>query len=349
MLLKNICVSSLFVLFALFLVAGFASAHEVYVLDEVTVQAALNADSQNPFLAYFGNEREFFFWGLVSFIVFSTILFASVFRFFEERANSVLIFIKRFAQPLVRFTVATTLLAFAGYGVIYGPELPLKEVFGGLAGIVRMLLALFGAAIFFGTYTRAAALGATLIYIGAAFSLGAYALTYLDHLGAYILLLLLGGGAWSYDGYRDAHFFPKQALAFLHSFRPLAYPLLRISFGVATLSAAIYGKYLYSELAVEVVLHYDLTRFFAFDPLFIVLGAFIIESLAAFMIIFGVGVRWTALFLAFWLTMGHIYTNEFWWVHIILYGVALAIFCHGYDRWSLEGRFLRRNGREPVL
>ena len=63
----------------------------------------------------------------------------------------------------------------------------------------------------------------------------------------------------------------------------------------------------------------------------------------------GVAVRWTALFLAFWLTMGHIFTVEAWWVHLILYGIALAIFCHGYDRWSLEGRFLRRNGREPVL
>ena len=332
-----------------FALPSLTGAHEVYVLDDETIAAALATESLNPFNAYVGNEYEFYFWGFVSLVVVTTILFASIFHLFEKQLYPLMSFLKRVAHPLVRLTVSATLIVFGWYGVLYGPELPLAALYGSAAGIMQALLIVLGIAILIGAYTRAAALIAILVYFSAVAAGGWYVFSYVDHLGAYLLLGLMGSGAWALDSRWHAGRLLSALHSFLEKLRPLAFPLLRMSFGLAIMLAAIYAKYVHSELAEQVVIQYDLTRFFPFDPLFVVLGAFIIEFLAGLMMFVGVAVRWTALFLAFWLTVGHIFTEEEWWVHLILYGIAVAIFCHGYDRWSLEGRYLRRSGGEPVL
>lgn len=324
-------------------------AHEVYVLPSDTILQSLATDSINPFTAYYGNEKEFYLWGFISFVVLSTILFASVFGFLEKRSVRILHFLKQFAHPLVRLSAGVTLVVFGMYGVLFGPELPLENIFGAGTLFVQILLVALGTAILLGIYTRTAAFLAILVYLSAYLLSDWYVLTYTSYLGAYVFLVALGGGPWSLNLRMKAQHVPDILQSIIETIRPLAYPLLRVGFGLAIMLAAIYAKFWHSELAHQVVIHYNLTRFFPFEPMFVVLGAFIIEFLAGLMMFLGIAVRWTALFLAFWLTMGHIFTNEEWWVHLILYGVALAIFCHGYDRWSLEGRFLRRDGREPVL
>src|SRR3990167_8272703 len=164
---------------------AFTSAHEVYVLDEPTIVAALSADSQNPFNAYFGNERAFYFWGLVSLVVISTVLFASIFHLFEKQLYPLMSFLKRVAHPLVRLTVSATLIVFGWYGVLFGPELPLSALYGSAAGIMQALLIVLGIAILIGAYTRAAALIAILVYFSAVAAGGWYVFSYVDHLGAY--------------------------------------------------------------------------------------------------------------------------------------------------------------------
>lgn len=338
----------LLLLLLLFVPLSTASAHEVYVLDEKTIAEAFAAESPNPFSAFHGNEYEFFFWGFISFIVFSTILFASVFHIFEKYARGPLLFLKRAALPLVRLTVAVTLIVFGSYGVLYGPELPLHMIFGGANGWIEIVLMLLGAAILLGVFARTAALGAITLYLYALGTEGLPLLNYLTHLGAYLTLILLGSGEWSL-GAKWNVLRSSSIEKTLHRLRPLAFPLLRMGFGFSVMFAAVYAKFLHSELTLQVVYHYELTQHLPFEPLFIVLGALIIEFLAGLMMFLGIAVRWTALFLAFWMTMGHIFTEEMWWVHLILYGIALAIFCHGYDKWSLGGRFLQRDGRDPVL
>ena len=71
-----------------------ASAHEVYVLDDETIGAALATESLNPFNAYTGNEYEFYFWGFVSLVVVPTILFASIFHLFEKQLYPLMSFLK---------------------------------------------------------------------------------------------------------------------------------------------------------------------------------------------------------------------------------------------------------------
>ncbi|HVU75398.1 MAG TPA: hypothetical protein VHD38_00995, partial [Candidatus Paceibacterota bacterium] len=196
--------------------------------------------------------------------------------------------------------------------------------------------------------TRAAGAGMLLIYAAAWGAYGSYMLTYTDFLGAAALITILGGGLYSIDSHIGWE--PFKVLARVTTaLRPYAFPVARICFGWGVLFASIYAKYLHSELAYQVVVQYDLTRFFPFDPLFVVLGALIIEFLAGSMVLFGVAIRWTLLFLAFWLTLSLMYFQELIWPHGILFGLAIALFLHGYDRYSLQGRFFKNRLHEPVL
>ncbi len=326
-----------------------ASAHEVYVLDEHTIATALSTDSPNPFTAYIGNEYDFFLWGLISFIVMSTVLAASAFHFFERQAGPFFAYIKRFAHPIARTTVGLCLIGFGLSGALFGTELPFDALFGPLSAVAQILFFIAGAASIVGIYTRYIALVMIGIWAYAVSVFGSYILTYTDHLGAYILLFALGSGISSADYALKSGNLPSFLETLTRVIRPYSFPILRILFGFGIMFAAIYGKFVHSELGLQTVVQHNLTDYFPFEPLFIVLGALIIEFLAGLMILLGVAVRWTGVFLIFWLTLSQIYFGEIWWVHVVLFGIGLAIFCHGYDRYSLEGRFLKRHNLEPVL
>ncbi len=334
---------------ALFAFPGFALAHEVYVLDAETVAAGIAAVSPNPFTAYVGNEFNFFFWGFVSFVTFSTILFASLFRVFEKVLDPALFYLKRWAHPLVRVTVGTCLVSFGIAGKLYGTEINLQDLFASWSTVMQGLLILGGAAVIAGIYVRTVATLSIAVYAYSASMLGWYVLTYTDHLGGYLLLLILGAGSWSLENLlRRGHISPSLR-SHIQPFVPFAFPAMRILFGFGIMFAAIYAKFIHSELALNVVHQYNLMAYFPFDPLFIVLGALIIEFLAGLMMLLGIEIRWTGLFLIFWLTLSLLYFQEAVWPHVILFGLGLAIFFHGYDRYSLEGRFFKGRGVEPTL
>ena len=334
--------------FALLLVPGITSAHEVYVLDRASIDSAMAAVSPNPFMAYFGNESDFVLWGIISFVVFSTVLAASLFHVFEKRLGSFLRSLKKYAVPVARITVGLCFIAFAVAGRLYGSELTLSHVFGSGAMLMQIVLLLLGVGATLGYRTRLVGLGMLIVYGLAFWSVGSYILTYTDFLGAALLITILGGGLYSLDGMLGIHA-PRALTSFTNSLEPYAFALLRMCFGWGVLYASVYAKFIHSQLALEVVIQYDLTRFFPFDPLFVVLGALIIEFIAGAMVFFGIALRWTLIFLAFWLTLSLIYFQELIWPHGILFGLAIALFMHGYDRYSLEGFFMKRKGREPVF
>jgi hypothetical protein len=325
------------VLVAMFLPA-LASAHEVYVLDAETVARGMAEISPNPFTAYFGNESDFFFWGFVSLVVVSTLLCASLFRVFEKTLDPLLFYLKRWAHPLVRITVGSCLISFGIAGELYGTEIDFETLFGSLSIIMQGLCMLGGVLTIAGIYVRTVAALAVLVYAYGATILGWYVLTYTDHLGAYLLLLVLGAGPWSLENLLHRRHLPPSVWRYLQPYVPFAYPAMRMLFGFGIMFAAIYAKFIHSQLALDVVIRYHLTDYFPFDPLFIVLGALIIEFLAGLM-----------MFLIFWLTLSLLYFQEAVWPHIILFGIGFAIFCHGYDRFSLEGAFLKRRGHEPIF
>jgi hypothetical protein len=133
---------------------AFSFAHEVYVLDSASIERALSMTSVNPFSAFRGNEYEFYFWAFVSFVVLSTILCVSVFRFFEKTLDPLFFRLKRLAHPLVRITVAASLVSFGLYGALFGPELSFGELFGSGANAFGILFVLLGAFVLLGVATR---------------------------------------------------------------------------------------------------------------------------------------------------------------------------------------------------
>ena len=113
--------------------------------------------------------------------------------------------------------------------------------------------------------------------------------------------------------------------------------------------AAVYAKFLHANLTLSTIEQYHLLNFFHFDPLFVVLGAFIIESLIGIFFIVGIAIRWTAIFFLFWIGLSLLYFGEAVWPHLVLIGLNITLILHGYDRYSLEGRLFKRRLLEPVL
>lgn len=332
-----------------FLLAPFrALAHEVYVLDPETVAQVMVSPQPNPFFAYYGNEFQFYLWGIITFVAFSTVLMVSLFRVFEKRFDPFLFALKKYALPVARVTVGLVFVAFAISGNLYGSELFLSAGYGDAAVLMQVALFILGTLATIGLWTRIAGIGMLAVFVSAFLVYGTYILTYTDYLGVALLITILGGGLYSVDNLiaRD----PFHALGTsVARWKPYAFPLLRICFGWGVLYASVYAKFVHSALALQVVNQYDLTRFFPFDPLFVVLGALIIEFIAGLMLFFGVAVRWTLLFLAVWLTLSLLYFQELIWPHGILFGLAAALFLHGYDHYSLEGYFMKKKGKEPVF
>jgi hypothetical protein len=323
-------------------------AHEVYVLSPEVVKTAMAVPQPNPFMAYFGNEMQFFLYGAITFVVFTTVLAASAFRVFEKRLDPYLFALKQYALPIARVTVGLCFVAFAISGNLYGSELFLVDGYGSLAPLMQGVLLLLGVLTTVGLWTHIAGLGMLAVYLSALSVFGTYIFTYTDFLGVAALITILGAGRFSIDhftGHEPLHILTRT----VQGLRPYAFAILRVCFGWGVLYASLYAKLVYSQLGLTVVTQYDLTRFFPFDPLFVVLGALIIEFIAGLMIFFGVALRWTLLFLAFWLTLSLLYFQELIWPHGILFGLAIALFLHGYDHYSLEGYFMKKKGKEPVF
>jgi hypothetical protein len=325
-----------------------AVAHEVYVLPKDAIAADLAAVSPNPFTAYYGNETDFYFWAFVSFVVVSTVFAATIFRVFEVRTASFFHYIKRFALPFVRFGVGACLLFFSYNDALFGPEYPFGMLFGYGFGSDLAIFVTFaaGVAVLAGAFTRYIALGLIALWFYTAARVGITILDYSDFLGAFALLYIMGAGTWSVDHMFGIH---KQRTKLMAQLHPYAFPAMRMALGFGAMFAAVYAKYLHSALALDVVVRYNLTDYFPFDPLFVVLGALIIEFLAAAMLFFGVAIRWTGVFFIFWLTLSLLYFTEAVWPHLILFCLGLALFCHGYDKYSLEGIYFKSRKSEPVL
>ncbi|TSC63079.1 MAG: hypothetical protein Athens041674_327 [Parcubacteria group bacterium Athens0416_74] len=338
---------SILIFLSAFFLPSLVFAHEVYVLPLDVIQAAMANPSPDPFSAIAGNELKFFFWAFVGFVVVSTIAAATFFGAMEKRMLPTLMRLKRYALPLARLTAGLSTLSFGLMGALYGTEIPFDSLFGGVTMLMQIFFVIAGAALTLGIFTRPFALLLALVYAWAGYIYGWYIFTYTDHIGLYILLLLLGSGGYSLS--RALHINEMNAPRIIEHLRPLAFPILRILFGFGIMFASIYAKYMYSALALNVVTMYSLTTYFPFDPLFVVLGALIIEFLAGVLFMLGIAVRWSSLFLLFWLSLSLIYFQEDVWPHIILFGLCGVVFLHGYDKFSLEGRLLRRRDSEPVL
>jgi uncharacterized membrane protein YphA (DoxX/SURF4 family) len=323
------------------------SAHEVYVLTPGEISYGLRTPPFDMFDVVQSNIGSFFLWGFVAAVVVLTVFAISITRSVENVSMPFLLKLKRYAPIVARLTGGIAFLSCAYYGALFGPELPLGLLFGSAALVVRVALGLIGICFLINRYVLPAAIASLLIFVAALFERGTYMLTYTNYFGE-ILAMLLG-----LHGTKRSSFAVFDSLA--RKYSKYTFPVLRICFGISLIDASLYAKVFHNVLALQVASlplaghAHSLAYYLGFEPHFVVLGAAIIELIAGLLFILGIEIRHTALFLLFWLSLSLWYFGESVWPHLILFGVLGAFVLHGYDRYSLEGYFFMKRGREPML
>ncbi|MES2225265.1 MAG: hypothetical protein V4480_00460 [Patescibacteria group bacterium] len=328
-----------------------ASAHEVYVLPPDVVRTAVATPSFSEIQVALSNINLFVFWAFIAVLVIFIVFFVSISRTLESWLDPWLAKLPPYAPAISRVTIGLSLLAASYNAALFGPELPLSGTFGPYATLVALILAICGCLLVIGMYTRVAALAGLILFVIEAAQHGSYLLTYTNYLGELLILLVLGAHtvAVHHRGY-DARRLPRALLRLKEQLMPCTFAFLRVAFGISLIYASLYAKVIHNNLALDVTVAYpSLVAFFGFEPHFLVLGAAIIELLIGTFFILGIEIRFTALFVLFWLSLSLSYFGEAVWPHIVLIGIPVAFIFYGYDKYSLEGRFFKRRGREPVL
>lgn len=307
------------------------SAHEVYVLSDTQIQHDLHDTSLNVFHAInsFSDTVWFLFFALFAI----TTLFISFVISYSKwgiHAANIIEKLSHFAFPVIRIVFGVSLIYSAHYHSLFGPELPLSHLLGGEVWMIIMYIA--GVMVILGVFTRIVALVLLALFSVSVVAYHEYMLTYINYLGEIIVLLLIGGETWSIDNM----FFKKVALFGSNNLQYLAIPILRISFAISLLYAALYVKFIHPALTYQVVLQYHLDKVFPFDPLFVVFGAGCVELVIALLFLFGINMRWNILFFAFWATLSLIFFGEAVWPHYILFGISIGLFLYGYDTLTIE-------------
>lgn len=334
----------LLLLFCTLFIPSIASAHEVYVLDHDEINNALTAPRSDFIPIIEQNLGLFIFSGVVALGLVVGVLLLSKMPFVERVFDPLLHKIKHFAPIITQFTFGLALTASGIYSAAFGPELPLSDSFGSFTHIVQALFVLLGVMIISGVFPRIAGSIALIIFLPLIFHYKTYMLNYGTYFGEVLALAFFGGGYSVFKIKQPA--FEKNIERHLHKYKFL---LLRVIFGVSLIYASVYAKYIHGGLAMETVLRYNLTDYFPFEAGFIVLGAFITELLIGLFFLIGFEIRFTSLVFIFFLIQSIFFFGEAVWPHIILIGTAMAMFTHGYDRYTIVAKFSRRKDLEPVI
>lgn len=335
-------------LLALLTSTSSTSAHEAYVLTTDTINRDITGTSPNPFSIIAADENQFLLWGFICILgVVLTLLF-SLTKKVEVALDPILFTIKKYAPLIARLTFGSCLIASAYNKALFGPELPFSEFSGIYTHQISILFYVAGISILLGIFVRTFSFVMLIVFIFSMARYGIYMLTYANYVGEIVINLILGAGAFSLG---EKIFFRKNYFDILFaSWEKYAFFLLRILFGTAVIFASFYAKFLHSQLALDVITEYNLVHYFHFTPLFIVLGAFIVECIIGLFFIIGFEIRATALVFLTFLALSLSYFGEAIWPHIILLGVNIALFAHGYDEFTIEKHlFKQEGGLEPVL
>jgi len=316
-------------------------AHEVYVLDHNTVVRDQNDNTVNAWQALNSGHN----WAL---FIFFALLIAGIFGFtfyLKSRPS-----FKRlggridkatvFAPDIIRIAFGASLLFSASHSSLYGPELPLSELAGGR--FIQALLWLCGTALVLGIWSRVWALLMAFVWCYALASKGAYLLTYSNYLGEALAIMLFPLQRMSVDYLITG----KQRAKKLMVNAKYSMPVARILFGFSLLYTALSVKFMDTALSLDVVNHYHLTRYFPFDPLFVVLGAALIEVTVSLLYIVGFLQRFTTVIFLVFMTLSLFFFKESVWPHYLLIALGVGIFLHKPDMWTADGRLFPTKAKQ---
>jgi uncharacterized membrane protein YphA (DoxX/SURF4 family) len=330
----------------------------VYVLSPEAIHYGLTTPAFSAWDVVTTNRAEFLFWTFVAVLLVFIVFFVSISRVVEAALDPFLRKLRPYAPVVSRVTIGLSFLAAAYYQAVFGPELPIAATFPGVTSLVSAVLVIVGTLITLGIYTRQAALAALAVFLVYVHQYGWYMLTYTNYLGEIVVLLILGGHRIGLHAHAERYGRGLRGFAgkVAERLAPYSFVLLRIAFGVSLLYASIYAKFIHNQLALSVastpLAGHAATlaaNLGGFEPHFLVLGAGIVEIVIGLFFLLGLEIRFTALFLEFWLTLSLVYFGEIVWPHLILIGIPIAFLFYGYDRYSLEGFFFKHGDREPVL
>ncbi len=302
--------------------------------------------SPNPFTAIPAHAGLFLGWAVGILIVLLITWRISLWKGLQRKVTPALFRIKKYAPIIERVTISLSLIASGYYQALFGPELPLSFIAPGFGHLLAIVLIVAGVLVLFGFLTRLVGLALGLIYILALGRDGVYLVSYLNYFGTALLLLTLGGGLFSLDKYIKSKKGKWVAISEVAEAR--AFFVLRVLYGTSLIFAAYYAKVVHSNLALDTIADYHLTNYFPFEPLFLVMGAACVEFSIGLFILLGFQIRIATLVFTGFLTASIIFFGESVWPHIILFGLNVAIFVHGYDKYTLMKK-ISPDELEPVL
>lgn len=309
-------------------------AHEVYVLSQDKIDSGMNDHGINIFSAL--NEPR----NVVLFFVFAALIGGIVAAaFFLRRAGVFSGLGQRldkssaWALVIIRIAFGASLLFSVANGALYGPELPLASF--PFTTLLSGVMVVSGVALIVGFQIRLFAVLSTLVWLFAFLAEGVYILTYINYLGESLALILLPARKLSIDGLLS-----KSPPHFKHEAYSL--PIARILFALSLLYTAITIKFTTTVLTLDVVRDFELTRFFPFDPLFIVLGAALIEVLVGLLFLIGFLQRFTSVIFLVVMILSVIFFKESVWPHILIIALGVGLFIHKSDKYTLDAKWPRQ-------
>lgn len=329
------------------LLVSVAGAHEVYVLPDNVTEQGTAADSPDPFTAIEGKEPVFAALSIFGLLVVIAVFLAGRLQQFDEHVSPVLAALQPHAPMIVRVTLGLGLIATATSRHLFGPEIPLSVVTAD-PRTFSMALYLIGALLLLNLETRLTSFTALAVFLLAAGDVGPYMVHYAGYLGL-ILFVFLREEQPYLDDFLSAYLklIGKPAQLVRNADTP--YLILRILYGTSIIYAAVYAKYLHSNLALATIEQHGLAQLVPFDPLFIVLGAFLLELVIGVCFLVGFELRFATLLLIGVNIISFLVFQEALWPHIVLVGTAIAIAVHGYDDYTVGGWLLQKWEQISVL
>lgn len=318
-------------------------AHEVYVLDSRSTVAGGQNHTINIWHALSDSRSWLTFIICASLIagLFGFALYLKSTPFFKSLGSRI-DKASLFAPDLIRIAFGASLLFSASHASLYGPELPLHSFVGGR--IIQALLWVCGTALIIGLWSRLWATLAGLIWAWALLTKGVYMLTYVNYLGEAAAIYLLPLQRMSLD-YIVTN---KNKAIRITKHARYSMPITRILFGLSLLYTAISVKFMDTALSLDVVNHYHLAHYFPFPPLFIVLGAGLIEVTVALLYMAGLLQRFTTIIFLVFMTLSLLFFKESVWPHYLLIAIAIGIFLHKPDNLAADKYLFSENKPPPV-
>ncbi len=325
-----------------------ASAHEVYVLSREEVTRDVKMHALNFAETINSEKLTFLISGAIMFLLVLLVLKISVSSKLQNRLYPFFASLKPYAGYVVQITIGLSLFASVYFESLFGPELSITKLFGEYSTLAEVFLYISSVSILFGIYPRIGALIATVVYMYVALAMkGDYMFSYLTYLGEALIILFLGG---SYKILEiNSEISSSKIRELLYSIKKRKYLIITKFLGISQVYSAYYAKFIHGALALDTVSKYNLASYFLFEPMFIVLGAFLTEVMIGIFYIIGFEIRFISIVFLIFLTLSMNFFGEAVWPHIILIGTAIAMLMHGYDEFTILKHWYTKGEKEPVL